>query len=273
MTICIAAVCEKGSAIVVAADQMFTLGPPLNVEFEPPISKVESVGETCLVMGSGNSLAVAEILAAVRASHGTATGPHISDIANSTKDGYVRFREKAIDEQLLRPSLGPDFETFRQRGGTLPAYLQPQPQIYGQIYMQSSQFNLNSEIIVTGLDDSGSHVFVVSHPGQVICFDKIGYGVTGSGAPHASIKLALELQHPESPLADTLVSVYSAKKAAEVAPGVGKETEMFVITNKGSWKLPEEMFKKLDQQIEKTKKAKPSSEGIGAEYERLRGNH
>jgi len=35
VTICIAAVCDGGQSIVVAADRMFTAGPPVNLEFFP----------------------------------------------------------------------------------------------------------------------------------------------------------------------------------------------------------------------------------------------
>ncbi len=34
MTVCIAAICEDGKKIVVAADRMFTAGAPVNLEFE-----------------------------------------------------------------------------------------------------------------------------------------------------------------------------------------------------------------------------------------------
>lgn len=45
MTVCIAAVCESGSKIVVAADRMMTYRQPLNLEFETEEQKIEQLGQ------------------------------------------------------------------------------------------------------------------------------------------------------------------------------------------------------------------------------------
>jgi hypothetical protein len=34
MTVCIAAICDRGQKVVVAADRMFTFQAPLNIEFQ-----------------------------------------------------------------------------------------------------------------------------------------------------------------------------------------------------------------------------------------------
>jgi len=254
MTICISATCDDGKGMVVAADRMFTIGSPLNVEFEPPISKIEAMSPTCIAMGSGNSLAVAEVLKRARVRYNSSPKMSIDIIGKAVMDEYEILRNEMVDQQIVAPALGPDYAAFRARGGTLPQYLQPQPQMYGQLFMQSGQFNMNVEIIVAGIDDTGSHTYLISHPGQIVPFDKIGYGFTGSGATHASIKLALELQHPKSSLADTIFSVYAAKLAAEVAPGVGKETELHVISSTDTWRVPDELIAAIKTALENEKK-------------------
>jgi hypothetical protein len=256
--------------MVVAADRMFTIGAPLNVEFEPPISKIESMNAACLAMGSGNSLAVAEILRRTKDRFTNSPAQSIGAIAGAVLEEYQKFRNDSLDQQLIGPALGPDFVLHRSRGGTLPQYLQSQGQIYAQLFMQSQQFNLNVEIIVTGIDSSGSHNYVISHPGQMVPFDKIGYAITGSGATHASIKLALELQNAKMSLADTLYSVYAAKLASEVAPGVGKETEMSVISATDTWRVPQELTAAIASTIDAAKLAKPTTASIGEVYAKLR---
>ncbi|MGA2349973.1 MAG: hypothetical protein ABSF70_06025 [Terracidiphilus sp.] len=272
MTICIAAICSDGQEIVIAADRMFTISSPLNVEFEPPISKIESMSQTCIAMGSGNSLHVAEILKRARKRYAESPKLSVDVVGRAVMDDYGTLRNEVVEQQIVAPSLGPDFAAFRSKGGTLPQYLQPQANIYAQLFMSSQQFNLGVEIIVAGFDETGSHTYVISHPGQIVSFDKIGYGITGSGATHASIKLALELQHPKSTLADTLLTVYAAKRAAEVAPGVGKETELYVITSKGIWQVPDELITELKTAVETERKTKPNTEQIGGMYARLRQN-
>jgi hypothetical protein len=248
---------------------MFTIGAPLNVEFEPPISKIETMTPTCLAMGSGNSLAGAEILKRARVKYANSPKQSVDIVAHAVLEEYSILRNEVVEQQIIAPSLGPDYAAFRTRGGTLPQYLQPQGQIYAQLFMQSGQFNLGVETVVSGFDETGSHIYVITHPGQLVSFDKIGYGITGSGATHASIKLALELQHPKSGLADTLLSVYGAKLAAEVAPGVGKETEMYVVSPTSSWQVPSEMIASLKNALEIEKRTKPDTKEIGEMYARL----
>ena len=273
MTICIAAACESGRNIVVAADRMFTLGQPLNVEFEPPIGKIMPIWNSCLGLGAGNGLWVSEIL--TEAKNIMMQGNRVAPFATVVKQVYGKFRDERMEESVIRQSLGADFELFRQRGGTLPQYLQVQPGIYQQLFVQMNQFNLGVEILIAGIDEAGSHIHFIGHPGQAICFDKIGYNAIGSGATHAAIRFALGLQHPKLGLSETLFSVYAAKRASEVAPGVGRDTEMSIISAEGVWNLPAAMIEKLEK-LSEEQRNQPRVEEIGVLYDELRkdaGNH
>lgn len=271
LTICIAAVCDEGKNIVVAADRMFTVGHPLNVEFEPPLSKIETMSTACLALGAGNSLFVSEIFSRARAGYQSNPAITVPQVAIATKDSYSAYRDERLEEQIIRQNLGPDFTAFRSRGGTLPQYLQPQAGIYQQLFVQTNQFNLGVDILVTGIDGSGSHLYFIGHPGTIVSFDKIGYNAIGSGATHAAIRFAIGLQHPRLTLAETLLSVYGAKKAAEVAPGVGQDTEMAVISAGSVWPVPSiliERFAGLHKKQEE--KPKLDVEEIAKKYAELR---
>src|SRR5258706_1487663 len=225
MTVCIAAICYNGKSIVVSADRMFTASAPLNLEFEPPISKIELLSPRCIVMVAGTSLSAAEIIDTAREKIAN-TGGQVLQIALAARDVYSNLRNAKIDEQILSAQLGPDFSLFRSKGGTLPAYLQAQPAIYQQMVIQTSQFNLGVDLLLAGCDDNSSHIYHLTHPGSLTAFDKLGYNAIGSGAIHAMVTLHLGEQSPKSSLAATLHAVHDAKLAAEVAPGVGRETEM-----------------------------------------------
>jgi len=61
MTVCIAALCERGSQVVLVADRMITSG--LAIQFEHPLSrKVTPLSENCLAMTAGDALAFTELL-------------------------------------------------------------------------------------------------------------------------------------------------------------------------------------------------------------------
>src|ERR1019366_270203 len=271
MTVCIAVSCEDGKHLVTAADRMFTVGPPLNVEFEPPLSKIETMGTTCVAMGAGNGLYVSEIFQHAKAGYQNFPAATVDQIAKSVKEAYAKYRDEKIEEQIVKPTLGPDFLAFRAKGGTLPAYLQPQPGIYQQIIVQSNQFNLGVDLIVAGIDAAtGSHVYYVGHPGTMVSFDKIGYNAVGSGASHVAIKFALDCLHPKTPLGDVLLAVYAAKRAAEVAPGVGQETEIKVISATNIWPVPTALMDVMkDVHNEGAKKSKPNADKIKAKYDEL----
>jgi hypothetical protein len=136
-----------------------------------------------------------------------------------------------------------------------------------------SQFNLGVEVAIAGIDAGGSHLYYVGNPGTVISFEKLGYTSIGSGATHVAIKFALELQHPSFTLAETLVSVYGAKKASEVAPGVGQGTEIKVISSGNIWAVPSELIELLKKaHEEREQKSKPDLTEIRNRYDELRKN-
>src|SRR5271170_5535103 len=229
MTICIAAICENGKHIVAAADRMVTIPPPLNLEFEPPLSKIEKVHSGCVALASGALPFADDIISGVRTAL-AAQAPKIRDICEHFRIAYVNFRDQKFEEQVVSAQLGTDFKLFRARGGVLPAYLQVQPNTYQTIVIQSQQFNLNTDLLIAGIDDSGPFMGVVTHPGTFYSTNKLGYATIGSGATHASVSLNLGGQTSKLSLEETLFSVYGAKRAAEVAPGVGCETDMVIIS-------------------------------------------
>jgi 20S proteasome alpha/beta subunit len=250
MTICIAAICDDGRAIVVAADRMFTAPAPLNLEFEPPISKIEKMGGCCVAMASGNSLYAAELAERIKqhiSQHGGKT-PKMLPTATFAKDAYIKLRNEKIQEQIINPLLGPDFATQTEKGVSLPTYLKDQGAMYQNVVIQTNQFNLGVDITLAGCDDSGSHIYYLGNPGTVVAFDKLGYNAIGSGSIHAMVALHLGGQSPKSTLSATLFSVYAAKISSEVAPGVGEETEIAVL-NKGAnvWMAPQKFIDGLKE--------------------------
>jgi hypothetical protein len=218
---------------------MFTAGSPLNLEFEPPLTKIEKLSNSCVAMAAGSSLFAAEIIDKTREHLSTSSETKILRTALVAKEIYAQLRNAKIEEQILMAQLGPDFALFRAKGMSLPAYLQPQPGIYQQMVIQASQFNLGVDLLFAGCEDNGSHLYHLSHPGSLVAFDKLGYNAIGSGAIHAMVSLHLGGQSPKSSLAATMHAVHEAKVASEVAPGVGQETEMAVLSKQEVWTCPQ----------------------------------
>ena len=64
---------------------------------------------------------------------------------------------------------------------------------------------------------------------KAACMNTAGFAAIGIGKSHAESQIMLAGHSPMRSLSDSALLVYTAKKRAEVAPGVGKETDMVTI--------------------------------------------
>ncbi len=225
MTVCIGALCEKGQAAVVTADEMVTFGPPMSLQTEPPgLKKIVQVSESVALLYSGSVPDGEEIIAATRRHVPATDHPTVASIAAHVAAAYTDLKRKRAEETILRPWLGVDFQQFQELIAKSSS-----SQILGQITGLLAQHNLNTDILVAGSDDTGHHLFIVTHPGVCLHMNTLGYAAIGSGGMHAGISLALNKHTVSGSLGAAMYRVYEAKTAAEVSPGVGKLTDMAVI--------------------------------------------
>src|SRR2546421_7416049 len=61
------------------------------------------------------------------------------------------------------------------------------------------------------------------------CYDKAGFAAIGAGEWHAKSAFMFNRHTRFRAVPQTLLLTYAAKKRAEVAPGVGAYTDMFII--------------------------------------------
>jgi 20S proteasome alpha/beta subunit len=250
MTVCIGAICEDGKAAVVAADKMVSFGPPIMLQTDAStFKKITPISEKCAILFSGSVSDGEEVLARSKMSLATIQKPTIVQVAGVVRLAYASLKRDRTEETILRPMLGLDFAQF-QALITQAASSQILQQFVGLI----AQHNLQLDLLVAGSDDTGTHLCVVSHPGVLSPMDTIGFVAIGSGGTHAAVSMALG-KHPKSAsLMDTVHSVYEAKKAAEVAPGVGTLTDMAIIKDGKVVMVGADLLNKLDTMS----KAKPS---------------
>lgn len=235
MTICIGALCQGGKAVVFAADRMVTAGF-LSLEFEHQEKKVEQVGDSCVVMSSGDALVAYELTDKLQKDHhGLRT---VADIAQKLYDSLVELSLKRAEQVILVPR-GLTWQAYRESGDKI------NPQLYMVLDHQLSEHSLETDFLVVGIDEHGGHVISLEFPGTVQHFDKIGFGAVGSGIPHATVSLCLDGQTRNRSLSETLYAVYVSKKKAESAPGVGQETDMGIITEQGVCFLKENHLESL----------------------------
>lgn len=244
MTVCIGAICEGGKSAVAVADKMVTFGPPMSLQMEPSaLKKIAQVNDqSVVILFSGSVPDGEELLSLMKNACKPFGKMSIANIAEAAKSSYIALKGKRVEETLLRPLLGADYQKFQSLVAQAPS-----SQILQQILGMIMQHNLMLEVLVVGMDDSGSHLSIVVHPGVLLPMETTGYAAVGTGAVHAMVRLSLGQHNKVASLVDTVYNVYEAKKAAEVAPGVGKLTDMAIIKDGRVCFMKPEMFKALEE--------------------------
>src|SRR6185312_7631098 len=213
MTICIGALCtdnHDGPAVVFAADRMVTANY-LALEFEHQEKKIEAVQNTCVIMSSGDALVAFELIDAFRKDGGGART--VAEIAERFYALLSNLSLRRAEQKILMPR-GLSWDRYRSDGNNM------NPQLYMLLDHELSEFHLETDFLVVGIDEHGGHVISLIFPGTVQHFDKIGFGAVGSGIPHATTALCLDGQTRKRKIAETVYGVYMAKRKAESAPGV-----------------------------------------------------
>lgn len=228
MTVCVAAIFQ-GSGIIGASDRMLTAG---DIEFEPAVPKRLFLSSSCIALFAGDAYSQAEILQSVR--------EEVSKRIAEAPDQWLRIRDIAAIYARERARIVRELAEMRVLipfGLSMADYLARQNEFSSDFVRDIANELVNFEspeveAIITGVDELGPHIFTVDEAG-VKCCDSVGFASIGAGAWHANSQMMTYSHTHSHSLADTLLNVFFAKKRAEVAPGVGEETDMFVILGLG----------------------------------------
>jgi hypothetical protein len=216
---------------------MVTLGGL--IEFDHSAPKTSILGQSIVGLVAGEALTGSEILQHLKASL-SAPAPAIPDVANALAQLYAKLRISRAESLILGP-----------RGLTLQAFHANQQallaQIVGMIDNQLVAFDLGVQLLLVGIDANGGHLVTVVNPGgRFDMHDIIGYAAIGSGALHA-LQAMIGFGHSTSEgLTETVFRAYAAKRRAEVAPGVGRETDMLVVNAEGINRLAPDTLAELE---------------------------
>jgi 20S proteasome alpha/beta subunit len=245
MTVCIGAICDKGKTVVVCADRMMTFGPPMNLQSEGAVRKIFPLTDQCVLLFSGSVPDGEYIVSNSKTRIKAAQPQDIKTIASLVNAVYQEHKKKRAEDSILRPFLGIDFAGFQTLVGQSAS-----SQVLTQLLGMVSQHNLQLDLMIAGVDGDGAHLLLVSHPGNVMSLDTVGTASIGSGGLHGAIRMSLARPTQDGSLAQAMHNVYEAKLASEVAPGVGKATDIAVI-NAAGHKFVDASVLKVLQEIHK----------------------
>lgn len=235
MTVCIAALCRSDGEehAVVAADRMVTLAG--FIEFEHAVPKMASTSTYAVTLVAGDTLVGTRLAQEVTESL-AGMNPPIVEIAERLAGAYEATRTAKIEQQVLAPR-GLDFQSFYAGHASFNG------NITVMLDQQIAGYNLGVELLVAGVDQLGAHIFSIHNPGRPeLQHDIIGYAAVGSGAIHAVQSMIGFGHSAAADYHETVFRVYASKRRSEVAPGVGRDTDMAVISSGGvHWLTPDEL--------------------------------
>jgi len=226
VTVCVAAICWGGDTIIGASDRMIT---SRDIQFEPETSKSLPLTNSMVAMLADDAGVQGEIYNLIRPEihRRIADNPDswvsVTDIAHLWATSYSEIRFREAENSILRP-LALDRVSFYAKQHEMS------DEFIREIGNQLLQFSIGgATTIITGVDDSGPHIYLVQNE-RSYSQDRIGFAAIGIGSRHANSQMMFRGHTPAKGLAESLLSVYMAKKRAdEVSPGVGESTDIFSI--------------------------------------------
>lgn len=240
MTICIAAICNGNvdylwypdgdpQFVVGIADRMVSTN---RTRSELPQPKFRKTVNSIMVLMSGVTDVTAEIFDRTNSYiwKDFMDDPQVipvERIANIYSQNLIRFLNNRKDT-ICQARIGLTFKDFINKFDTLP-----------QTFRDDILYEINdergietgTETIITGVDETGTHIYQIDERGVISCKDSIGFAIIGSGDIHSHSQLMRSKYSKESLYYDTLLLMYMAKKQAEIDPWVGSDTDIFVIKN------------------------------------------
>ena len=256
MTVCIGAICNQRQTIVCACDRMITSG---DIEFEPTHPKLALTAPNRVVMYCGDAGIHMQ-------AHYDATPNGLEANAQlSVREFAERYRDamhgiySRIAESSILSKYGLTYASFLERQAELSeGFIEAVREELSHYYRGCS----DDIAIVAGWDSSGMHLYQVGRSG-VYCEDRIGFVAIGSGGFHADSQFMFEKHSPESALSATVLLVYTAKKHAEVAPGVGTATDMYLIDLEKTLQIEREGLDRIDTIYKRTRDQVAAAKSAG----------
>jgi hypothetical protein len=253
----IGALCEGGTKAVAVADRMMT---GLSLKYEPPTVKAEMLSKHAVALMAGRVEVAKEIVtetARVIAENG------ISDVPSMARNLGLSFRvtreREVVQNYLARHGVW-SLKDWHEVQAKL------EPRLVSTVNAQIGGHVVDVQLILVGTDCSGAYIYFTGDNAESVPWTSTGYCCAGSGYTHAVTSLVRNGYHKRLRLEEAVYVAFEAKKMAEMAPGVGTETDVFVLGVAGIHKLKDECVAKL-QAVYGAREARAKGEGLSKDLE------
>jgi hypothetical protein len=219
MTICVAALCNGGRAIMTASDRMMAWGPGVTAETS---LKYDVIHGRWAVMIAGDDIMPTEpMIRQLREALAQHEAPRVAVVEGAIRDVWRNVKNQIAETTVLSPY-----------NITLDAFVRKGRNLFGELVFADMcsaiqrAGELSCELLVHGFEENDSgHILHVVNPGEPVNFERLGFAAIGSGRDSAMASLMWEPAHRSYGMtSDAIYRVCAAKFMAETALGVGRNT-------------------------------------------------
>lgn len=222
MTVCIAAIADKGKRLILASDNMFTLQVTGTTQYQKEDKdhqKIHKVNNNTYVLVSGGLNDAGSILKLVKV--GANMKP--DNVAEQVKIAWQTYYRKQIEDLYLK-KYNMDLDFFNNQQKKLDQTF------IADITAKISAFVPSAFLMVAGYDNDTKEFYIGTIGGWTL-LDRTseGFSTNGSGADLAKFSLILNNYNKDIPLADAEKLVKQAVQDAKKSPGVGELGQYIVL--------------------------------------------
>jgi 20S proteasome alpha/beta subunit len=228
-----------GRAAILMTDRKITIG---DIEYEPPQAKIAKVSDRALIAVAGDYSLHSEAIARTEAQlkRRPDTAPYA--LALIYGQAIQEIKRKQAEDMVLAP-IGLNLDIFHDQ-------IREYPDAYSEgIKRQMQEYHgADVEALIVASDGAHAHILHVDRRGTVSNMNDLGFAAIGSGSWHAQSRLMQSKYVNYFYYPKALTEIFAAKRASEVAPGVGsKETDSFLVLSDHIEVILPDTYKKLDE--------------------------
>ncbi len=246
MTVCISAICcdnkHEDPKIIVSSDRMITteLGAP--VEYEGTSTKISELTSSCVVLSAGVTTWIEDLVYQTKQAIKNENTLVIREIAEKCANAYIELIQDNI-KRLILSTYNMSFEEFKDQQKYNPSFL---AEVNQRILSTRQTIESNLVSLIAGIDKNGADIFGINS-GNFYPFTSLGYQALGSGQALAESVFVHRGYDTKWDLKKAIITLIEAKKQAEEAQGVGKNTDIVIISKDEIKYLKKETIEELEK--------------------------
>lgn len=227
MTICVAAICDLGKSVVAITDTMLSVEATHGFAMTADnniIMKGGGIHKDWVALYAGSVSLPVPIISETRKSL-SPEPKDLEEVAEAIRGAYVRHLASQVATEVLSP--GFDVESFYRNG------LEELGEVGFSEKRKDFEWRMQNdprvEFLVFGFDKKKhAHIFTIRNPGVLAFHDNEAFWAIGSGQQIAVTSLMFHQYNQLFPMSASIYHICEAKFMAERAPGIGKESFIFV---------------------------------------------